>query len=147
MNLYDENNHLVLTLTCQNGQTTSANVTLMKSIYSARVTATSLNGAPLPTVVYKLNGIDLSDPMDPVPINPNDPTLPAPVLPPLIVTEVPPPTTPPPPTGDPVVPPPTYPTTTTATAPTTSTTTTATTTTTSTTTTATTTTTVSPPTI
>jgi hypothetical protein len=119
MNLYDENSNLVLSLTCQSGQTISANVALTSANYAARVVATNVSGAPLSAVSYQLNGTDLSDPMDPLPINPTDPTLPPPnAPPPIIVTDnthiVLPPV---PPVSGPFTPPPNNPTTTASTTP------------------------------
>jgi len=84
MQIFDENNNIVLTLDCRDGQTVSADIYLNKGTYRARLVAASRSGTPISTTGYRLLGTSLSDPLDPVPIDPNDPT--APLPPALVVT-------------------------------------------------------------
>ena len=46
LNLYDEHNNIVLSLTCTSGQTISAKVALNRAIYAARVAATGPSARP-----------------------------------------------------------------------------------------------------
>lgn len=85
MNLYDENNQVILTLDVRDGETVSANVALNRATYYARFFSATSDGSALPNVSFQLAGVDLTDPMDPIPIDPSDPTLPPPPPPSLIV--------------------------------------------------------------
>jgi hypothetical protein len=145
MNLYDENYQVILTLDVRDGETVSANVALNQATYYARFFSATSDGSAIPSVSFQLTGVDLTDPMDPIPIDPTDPTLPPPTLPPALIVGVPetPPLLPPldptsnpwlppsttvvtttlPPAPPPEPPPPTSTTTTTSTEPTTTTTT------------------------
>jgi hypothetical protein len=106
MQLFDDNNNVVLTLDCFDGQTVSANIALSAGRYRARFFAASRDGTPVSTVQYQLLGATLTDPLDPVPVDPTDPTLPPPNSPTLVVTNPPNPTTLPPvdPTSNPWTP-------------------------------------------
>jgi hypothetical protein len=75
MQLYDASGNLVLALTCQDGNTVSADVQLLQGSYTVRFTAVSSSGAPIPTTSYSLLGANLSNPLDPVPVDPTDPNV------------------------------------------------------------------------
>jgi hypothetical protein len=70
MQLLDANGNLVLSLTCQDGNTVSADVQLTQGWYTLRFIGTSSTGAPIPTTSYSLLGMNLSDPLDPIPVPP-----------------------------------------------------------------------------
>ncbi len=78
MQLFDANGSLVMTLTCQDGQTISGNTLLGKGLYAVRFVALGANGATIPATAYSLLGLSLTDHLDPVPIDPNNPTNPPP---------------------------------------------------------------------
>jgi len=108
MNLYDENNQIILTLDVRDGETVSANVALNQATYYARFFSATSDGSAIPSVSFQLTGVDLTDPMDPVPVDPTDPTLPPPPPPPALIVGVPetPPLLPPlDPTSNPWLPP------------------------------------------
>lgn len=95
MQLFDASNNLVAALDCQDGNTVSMNVQMHQGGYAVRFIGRSKSGAVIPTTAYSLLGVSLTAPLDPIPVNPTDPTL-APTL------------TPPPPTvvvTNPVTPP------------------------------------------
>jgi hypothetical protein len=75
MQLFDANNNLVLSLVCQDGNTVSADVQLQQGGYTAKFIASSSSGAPIPTTYYTLQGMCLTSNLDPVPVNPTDPSL------------------------------------------------------------------------
>ncbi len=75
MQIFDSNNNLVLNLVCQDGNTLSADIQLKQGAYTARFIGVSTSGAIIPLTNYSLLGVKLSDPLDPVPVNPTDPTL------------------------------------------------------------------------
>jgi hypothetical protein len=74
MQVIDANNKVVLSLTCQDGNTVSADVQLLQSSYTIVFTGINTNGSPLPTTWYSLLGTSLTENLDPVPIDPTDPT-------------------------------------------------------------------------
>jgi hypothetical protein len=112
LQLYDQNNNVVFTLVCMEGQTVSTNALLGSGTYTARFVAATQNGSTLSNVSYSLLGSRLTDPLDPVPIAPTDPmmppdgtTTPPPPPPPVIVMPAPVVTLPSiPPIGDPWMP-------------------------------------------
>jgi hypothetical protein len=75
MQLFDANANLVLQLACQDGNTVSADVLLQQGNYTVRFIGLSKTWAMIPTTAYSLLGLSLSAPMDPVPVNPTDPSL------------------------------------------------------------------------
>jgi hypothetical protein len=75
MQLFDANNNLVLQLACQDGSTVSVNVLLQQGRYTLRFIGVSASGAVIPTTAYSLLGVSLTAPMDPLAVNPTDPTL------------------------------------------------------------------------
>ncbi|TMQ32644.1 MAG: hypothetical protein E6K70_17415 [Planctomycetota bacterium] len=71
MTIYDQNNNQVCTLVAVAGQPlTTAFTFLGTGTYTIRFNASAQGGAPLPNLSCKLNARRLSDPMDPVPIDP-----------------------------------------------------------------------------
>jgi hypothetical protein len=70
MQLFDANNNLVLSLLCQDGNTVSADVQLNAGTYTAQFIGSSTTGAPIPVTNYLLLGMDMSNPLDPVSVNP-----------------------------------------------------------------------------
>jgi hypothetical protein len=70
MQLFDSNNNLVLSLLCHDGETVSADVQLKVGVYTARFIGYDSTGAILPLTAYSLLGISLSNPLDPLPVNP-----------------------------------------------------------------------------
>jgi hypothetical protein len=92
MQIFDGNNKLVMNLVCQDGNTLSADIQLAQGTYTVRFIGVSTSGAIIPLTNYSLLGVRLNDPLDPVPINPTDPTLNPPTTPPappptVIVTD------------------------------------------------------------
>jgi hypothetical protein len=91
MQLFDAQNKLVLQLACQDGNTVSANVLLQQGGYTVRFIGLSLSGAVIPTTAYSLLGVSLTAPLDPLAVNPTDPTLnpttPAPTNPTVVVSD------------------------------------------------------------
>ena len=75
MQLFDLNNNLVLQLACPDGSTVSADVLLQQGGYTVRFVGLSQSGMVIPTTAYSLLGVSLTAPLDPVPVNPTDPTL------------------------------------------------------------------------
>jgi hypothetical protein len=75
MQLFDANNNLVTQLVCQDGNTVSADVQLQKGNYTVRFIGLSVSGAVIPTTAYSLLGVSLTAPMDPLAVNPTDPSL------------------------------------------------------------------------
>ncbi len=116
MQLFDSAGHVVLTLDALDGQTVSANVNLDKATYYARFFGARQDGSAISSMWYQLTGTNLTDPMDPIPIDPGDITPPPPSsLPPPPITVVAPEITPLPPvdpTSNPWLPPTTVATTT-----------------------------------
>jgi hypothetical protein len=70
MQLLDASGNLVMSLLCQDGNIASADVQLQQSSYTIRFVGLDTNGAALPTTYYTLLGMNLTNPLDPVPINP-----------------------------------------------------------------------------
>jgi Matrixin len=91
MELFDANNNLVLALACQDGNTVSANVQMNRGGYTVRFIGLSKSGAVIPDTAYSLLGVSLSAPLDPIPVNPTDPTLipTQPLIPPTVVVTTP----------------------------------------------------------
>src|SRR5262249_29263151 len=86
MNLYNQNNVLVFTLTGLDGETISGDILLGQANYTARFVAANQDGSAITSVNCPLAGPDLTDPLDPIVVDPSDPTLPpAPPPPPIIV--------------------------------------------------------------
>jgi hypothetical protein len=104
MQLYDQNNNVALTLVSINGETVSADALLGAGTYVARFVAVTRDGSALPGVSYSLMGTLLTNPLDPVTLNPLDP--PPPQMPP---PQTPPPQMPPPQMPPPQMPPPQMP--------------------------------------
>jgi len=75
MQLFDANNNLVLQLACQDGNTVSADVQLQQGNYTVRFIGLSASGAVIPNTAYSLLGVSLTAPLDPLAVNPTDPTL------------------------------------------------------------------------
>jgi hypothetical protein len=87
LQIYDQNNNVVLTLTALDGETISGDVLLAQGNYTARFVAAAQDGSAISNVTCVLAGTNLTDPLDPVPVDPNDPTLPPPTDPtPIVVT-------------------------------------------------------------
>jgi hypothetical protein len=109
LQITDQNNNTLLTLNCQDGETLSADLALNQGLYTARFVGLGLNGTLIPLTNYQLLGISLTDPLDPIAVDPttisSTPTTPTPPPPP--------PATPDPstltvlaPTSNPLTPPP-----------------------------------------
>jgi len=69
---------IAMTLDVLNGQTVSADVFLKKGIYTVSFMAATKDGSPLAAVTYSLLARKITEPLDPVPINPLDPPSPPP---------------------------------------------------------------------
>src|SRR5205823_1023833 len=80
MRVYDQNGNVVLTIDALNGQTTSAKVLLAHGTYTVVFTAATQDGSALPALSYLLRGKTVTDPLDPVPVDPNAPPPPDPTL-------------------------------------------------------------------
>jgi hypothetical protein len=71
MTVYDQNNNAVFTVVAFAGQPLSTGFVFLQSgSYTIRYNAATQTGAPLPTITTTLSTRVLSDPMDPVPIDP-----------------------------------------------------------------------------
>jgi hypothetical protein len=71
MTVYDQNNNAVFTMVAFAGQPLSTGfVYLQSGSYTIRYNAATQTGAPLPTITTTLSTRVLSDPMDPLPIDP-----------------------------------------------------------------------------
>jgi hypothetical protein len=75
MDLLDTNGNVVTSLLCQDGEAVSATLLLEQANYTIRITGVNTGGAALPATDYSLLGANVSDNLDPVTINPTDPTL------------------------------------------------------------------------
>jgi hypothetical protein len=90
MIIFDQNGVPVFALTALAGQTVSGDVYLAGGVaYKAVFRAATADNSALPALTFSLRGKSMTDPIDPLPEDPNNP--------------------PPPPSGDPVVLPPTDP--------------------------------------
>jgi hypothetical protein len=72
LGIFDANGHVVSTLFAKAGQTVTASVYLAPGQYTLRVEGLTPTGVALPNLAYALQGLTLTDPIDPPP---NDPTL------------------------------------------------------------------------
>jgi hypothetical protein len=81
MVIYDQNNNVVFVLDARDGQTVSADVFLKAGTYKVRFVAATIDGSALPALTYNLSARSLTDHLDPLPVDPNDPTLTPPPLP------------------------------------------------------------------
>jgi len=71
MTVYDQNNNAVFTMVAFAGQPLSTSFVFLQSgSYTIRYNAATQTGAPLPTITTTLSTRVLSDPMNPVPIDP-----------------------------------------------------------------------------
>jgi hypothetical protein len=78
MRLYDQNGNVVFTLDVLNGQTVSADVFLKKGIYTVSFVAATKDASPLSAVTYSVLARKITEPLDPVPIDPLNPSPPPP---------------------------------------------------------------------
>ena len=69
MKIYDSNNNVVFTLLSRNGQVISGNVFLGVGTYTVRIEGGTRTGDPLPDVYYDIRAVNVTDPIDPVPID------------------------------------------------------------------------------
>jgi hypothetical protein len=76
MTIYDQNNNIIFTLDAIAGQTVSANVLLRQGSYTVRFVAATIDGSALSAFTYNWLGETLTDPMDPLSPNPQNPSLP-----------------------------------------------------------------------
>jgi hypothetical protein len=108
MTVFDQANHPLFALTALAGQTVSLDVFLKPGTYKIVFRAGTSTGDLLPAIGYTLRGETLTDHLDPLPIDPNNPPPPPPPdpPPPPPVDPPPDPTLPPDPSTDPWVPPP-----------------------------------------
>jgi hypothetical protein len=71
MTIYDQNNKAVFTMVAYAGQPLSTGFLLLEAgNYSVCYNAATQSGAPLPTISANLSALCLSDPMDPMPVDP-----------------------------------------------------------------------------
>lgn len=77
MLIYDQNNNLVGAVSAQAGDTVTSNIFLQKGTYQLVVAAATIDGSALSPTMFRIFYDTLTDPMDPLPINPapTDPTL------------------------------------------------------------------------
>jgi hypothetical protein len=73
MTLFDQNGRAVFVLTALAGQTVSGDVFLGAGSYKAVFRAATKTGSALPAIAFTLRGKTLTDPIDPLPQDPNDP--------------------------------------------------------------------------
>jgi hypothetical protein len=78
LQIFDKKGHLVLSLDALNGQTVSADVFLKEGAYTVSVVAVTADGSPLAPPTYLLRAKSLTDPLDPVPVDPTSPPPPDP---------------------------------------------------------------------
>jgi hypothetical protein len=71
MAIFDANGHVVGTLFAKAGQTVTAPMYLAPGTYTVRVEALTPAGVTLPTLGYTLQGLTLTDPIDPPPDDPS----------------------------------------------------------------------------
>jgi hypothetical protein len=73
MVVFDQNHNVVTVLDALAGQTVSADVYLKQGTYTVAFVAGTIDGSTLPALAYRLRGEALTDPIDPVPIDPTNP--------------------------------------------------------------------------
>jgi hypothetical protein len=79
MTIFDQNGVAIFTLTALDGQTVSGDVYLAGGVtYKAIFRAATADNSPLPALTYNLRGKSLTDPIDPLPEDPNNPPPPPP---------------------------------------------------------------------
>jgi len=70
MSIYDQNGQLTNTLIVNAGDSRSLTLFLAKGSYTFRFNFINRNGGPVTPLLYRLAGIDLSDPVNPYPSDP-----------------------------------------------------------------------------
>lgn len=78
MQIFDASGNAVMTLDVLSGQAQSTDIFLAKGTYTVWFVAATKDSSPLPAVTYSLSGQSITKPLDPVPIDTTDPTLPPP---------------------------------------------------------------------
>ena len=73
MTIFDQNGRAVFVLTALAGQTVSGDVYLGAGTYKAIFRAATKNDTALPAITFILRGKSLTDPIDPLPQDPNNP--------------------------------------------------------------------------
>jgi hypothetical protein len=73
LQIFDNQGTLVLCLDAFNGQTVSADVFLKKGVYTMSIVAATKDGSPLAPTTYLVQTKSLTDPLNPVPIDPTNP--------------------------------------------------------------------------
>jgi len=73
MTLFDQNGRAVFVLTALAGQSVSSDVYLGAGTYKSVLRAATKSGSALPAIAFTLRGKTLTDPIDPLPQDPNDP--------------------------------------------------------------------------
>lgn len=81
MTVFNQNRQAVFVLTALNGQTVSGDVYLAAGNYTVDFVAATADGSALAPLTYNLRGKSITDPIDPIPINPGDP----PPAPPVVI--------------------------------------------------------------
>jgi hypothetical protein len=70
MKIYDSNNNVVFTLLSTNGVAVSGNVFLAAGNYTVRIEGGTRTGVALPSILYDVRTVRVTDPIDPIPLDP-----------------------------------------------------------------------------
>src|SRR5262249_22244835 len=70
MKVYDSANNLVFTITSKDGESVSGNVFLKGGGYTIRFEGGTKDGSALPTLAYNLFVSTVTEPLDPIPVDP-----------------------------------------------------------------------------
>jgi hypothetical protein len=70
MKIYDSNNNVVFSLLSENGIAVSGNVFLTAGTYTVRIEGGTRTGVVLPTIAYDVRSVRVTDPIDPMPLDP-----------------------------------------------------------------------------
>jgi hypothetical protein len=73
MTVFDQNDQVIFTMTVLAGETVSRSVLLGTGTYRAAFVAATQDESMLPVIDYQLRAEAVTDPLDPIPINPNQP--------------------------------------------------------------------------